>query len=269
MRISQTFLQLKQQSKPAFVAYLCAGDPSYQATLTTMLAMPKLGVNIIEVGMPFLDPSGDGPIIEMASKRAVQSGATLAKTLNLIADFRQQNQSTPIVLMSYFNPILKYGLEQVFFDIKKAGADGVLIVDSPLEEQNEILDFIKLAQLDFINLISPATPINRAKQILQNTSGFAYLISLAGITGTKQAKASNNVLQIEQLKQITNLPIVVGFGIKNSMQAQEFANIGADGIVVGSALVEKIAQLPSDCQNLTPEISNFISEINSAISIIE
>ena len=265
MRIAQTFLQL--QNKPAFVAYLCAGDPSYQTTLTTLLAMPNLGVDIIEVGVPFLDPSGDGPIIEMASKRAVVNGATLSKTLNLIADFRKQNQHTPIVVMSYFNPLLKYGLEQVFFDIKKAGADGVLIVDLPFEEQVEVLDCIKMAQLDFINLISPATPIARAKQILQNTSGFVYLISLAGITGTKQAQAADNILQIKQLQEITNLPIVVGFGIKNSQQAQDFANIGANGIVIGSALVEKIAQLPSDCQNLTPEISNFISEINRAILI--
>jgi len=265
MRIAQTFQKL--QNKPAFVAYLCAGDPSYQTTLTTMLAMPKLGVDIIEVGVPFLDPSGDGPIIEMASKRAVVNGATLSKTLNLIADFRKQNQHTPIVVMSYFNPLLKYGLEQVFFDIKKAGADGVLIVDLPFEEQVEVLDCIKMVQLDFINLISPATPIARAKQILQNTSGFVYLISLAGITGTKQAQATDNILQIKQLQEITNLPIVVGFGIKNAQQAQDFANIGANGIVIGSALVEKIAQLPSDCQNLTPEISNFISEINRAILI--
>jgi tryptophan synthase alpha chain len=265
MRISQTFQQL--HNKPAFVAYLCAGDPSYQATLTAMLAMPKLGVDIIEVGVPFLDPSGDGPIIEMASKRAVQTGATLAKTLHLITDFRKQNQHTPIVIMSYFNPLLKYGLEQVFTHMKQAGADAVLIVDLPLEEQNEVLAFVKSAQLDFINLISPTTPIARAEQILQNTSGFVYLISLAGITGTKQAKASDNILQIKQLKEITTLPIIVGFGIKNPKQAQDFANIGANGIVIGSALVEKIATLPDNCQILTPEISNFINEINQAISV--
>ncbi len=265
MRISHTFLQLQKQQKSAFVAYLCAGDPSYQASLTTMLAMPKLGVDIIEVGVPFLDPSGDGPTIEMASKRAVQSGATLAKTLNLIADFRKENQQTPVVLMTYFNPLLKYGLKQVFDDMQKAGADGVLIVDLPLEEQSEVVNFIKSAKLDFINLIAPTTSATRASQILQNASGFVYLISLTGITGTKQAKATDNILQIQQLKQITNLPIVLGFGIKNPQQAKDFANAGSNGIVVGSAIVEKIANLPQNCTELSNEIVDFISSMSTAI----
>jgi tryptophan synthase alpha chain len=268
MRISQTFLNLQKQQKTAFVAYLCSGDPSYQTSLTTMLAMPKLGVDIIEVGVPFLDPSGDGPIIEMASKRAVQYGATLAKTLNLITDFRKQNQQTPIVLMTYFNPLLKYGLQIVFNDMYKAGVDGVLIVDLPLEEQHEVINFIKSAKLDFINLIAPTTSINRANQILQNTTGFLYLISLLGITGTKQAESTDNILHIKQLKQITNLPIVVGFGIKNPKQANDFAKIGCDGIVIGSAIVEKIANLPQKCTSLTNEVANFLHEISIAIKMV-
>jgi tryptophan synthase alpha chain len=260
MRIQQTFDNLKQKQQTAFVAYLCAGDPSYETSLQTMINMPKLGVDIIEVGMPFSDPSGDGPIIEMASKRAIASGMTMQKTLNLVADFRKQNQTTPVVLMTYFNPLLKFGIDKAFTAIKQAGIDGILIVDLPPEEEQEIIEFLPKAQLDLIRLVAPTTSPQRAEIIMQNASGFVYLISLMGITGTKDADPARNIDTLQQLKKITNLPIVVGFGIKTAKQAQAFSKIGADGIVVGSAIVEKMAE------NNIKEINNFITEIANHIN---
>lgn len=240
-RIKTKFSELQKQDKSAFIAYICAGDPSYQNSLSILKAMPKSGVDIIEVGVPFLDPAGDGPVIEQAAKRAIKNGMTLNKTLAMIAEFRKENQSTPIVLMTYYNPLLKHGINKVFSDAKSAGVDGVLIVDLPLEEEGEAINEIKKAQLDFIQLIAPTTPQNRAKKIVKNASGFVYLISMLGITGTKEAKAEENIDNLHKLRAITKLPIAIGFGIKTPKQAKEFADLGFDGVVVGSTFVKEIS----------------------------
>ncbi|MFM6973208.1 MAG: tryptophan synthase subunit alpha, partial [Alphaproteobacteria bacterium] len=160
-RISQKFQQLKSQNQCGFIGYLCAGDPDYSTSLSAIKNLAKNGVDLIEIGVPFLDPAGDGPTIELASKRAIASGMDLNKTLKLVAEFRQENQETPIILMTYFNPVLKFGLDKIFSQAKIAGVDGFLIVDLPLEERSEVLLEIQKNQLDFIALIAPTTPISR------------------------------------------------------------------------------------------------------------
>ncbi len=239
-RLEQKFLELKNQNKCGFIGYICGGDPDFETSLEILKSMPKSGVDIIELGVPFLDPAGDGPIIENAAKRAIKNGMNLKKILQMSELFRKENQSTPIILMGYFNPFLKYGLDKVFLDAAKSGVDGILIVDLPLEEENEILPQIKKANLDLIGLIAPTTDEERAKKIAQNSSGFLYLISMLGITGTKVANIEENKINLKNLRQSSNLPISIGFGIKTPDIAQQFAKIGADAVVIGSSIVKEI-----------------------------
>lgn len=240
-RLAKKFSELKTQNKSAFVAYICAGDPDYSTSLTLLKALPQTGVDIIELGMPFLDPAGDGPIIEEASKRAIAGGMTIVKTLAMVSEFRKNDQLTPLILMGYFNPILKYGLDKFFMDAAKSGVDGMLILDLPMEEEGEILVEISKANLDLIGLITPSTDNDRAKKIAQKSSGFLYLISMLGITGTKVAEISENEKKLTELQKNSNLPIVIGFGIKTPAQAAEFSKIGANGVVVGSVIVKEIS----------------------------
>jgi len=263
-RITKKFHNLKQQNKCAFVAYICGGDPDYLTSLDIMKSLPNLGVDIIEIGVPFLDPAGDGPIIEASAKRAIKAGMNLKKTLQMIKEFRKNDNITPIVIMSYFNPILKFGIDKFFFEAKKSGIDGVLIVDLPLEEENEIINEISKNKLDFIRLIAPTTSIDRAKKILKNSSGFVYLISILGITGTKMAEPKDNIVNLKKLKKISSLPIVVGFGIQNENQAQQFSQIGFDGVVVGSAIVKEISEQKSSKQNIA-NLQDKIVKFSSAI----
>ena len=250
-RIEQKFLDLKAKKQCAFVAYICAGDPDYKTSLELLKALPAAGADIIELGVPFLDPSGDGPIIENAAKRAVASGMTLTKTLKMAAEFRKSDQKTPLILMSYYNPILKYGLDKIFADAEKSGIDGILIVDLPMEEEAEILAQVARTKLDLIHLIAPTTIQARAKKIAKNAGGFLYLISMLGITGSKSADISENKKSLQKLRQISDLPIAIGFGIKTPGHAGEFAKIGADGVIIGSTIVAEVND-------------NFVAKKNSA-----
>lgn len=264
-RLKEKFQELKNQNKCAFIGYICAGDPDLETSYKILEKMPAAGVDIIELGVPFLDPAGDGPIIENASKRAIQNGGSLKKTLEMVANFRKNNSKTPIILMGYFNPIFKYGIEKFCLDAKKSGVDGVLIVDLPLEEEQEILPFLK--DLDLIGLIAPTTNQERAKKIAEQSSGFLYLISMLGITGTKDANILDNEENLKKLKEVSNLPIAVGFGIKDKKIAKDFSQIGVDGVVVGSLIVKEIndnflAKKSSDeivenVINLIKDFSNF------------
>lgn len=238
-RISKQFSKLNNQS--AFIAYICAGDPNYETSLEILKNMPKAGVDIIELGIPFLDPAGDGPTIQEASKRAISNGMTLKKTLQMVEEFRKTDDLTPIVLMGYYNPILKYGLDKIFIDAQKSGADAFLIVDLPLEEEQEISEELSKTNLDSIRLIAPTTDQERAKKIAKNAGGFLYQISMLGITGTEVAKTEENKENLAKLRKISDLPIAIGFGIQEPNQAQEFAKIGTDGVVVGSTIVKEIA----------------------------
>lgn len=239
-RIEQKFAELKSQKRSAFVAYLCAGDPDYKTSLEVLKSLPKAGCDIIEIGVPFLDPSGDGPVIENAAKRAIAGGMTLKKVLQMAAEFRKSNDNTPLILMSYYNPLLKYGLKKIFSDAEKSGFDGVLIVDLPLEENEEIAKEISRSNLDLINLIAPTTNAERAKKIAKTGGGFLYLISMLGITGTKLASLTENKKNLQNLRKVSDLPVVIGFGIQTPDQAQEFSKAGFDGMVVGSTIVKEI-----------------------------
>lgn len=241
-RIKQTFDNLKQQNKTAFISFLTAGDPDYQTSLSIIKQLPENGVDIIELGIPFLDPAGDGPVIEAASKRAIKNGMNLKKVLQMVEDFRATNQSTPIVLMGYYNPILHFGLKNFCIAATKAGVDGMLVVDLPPEEDSELRMLAKENNLDFIKLISLTSDDERIKIINKNASGFLYLISILGITGTKSASIIDLKHHLQKIKNIGDLPVAVGFGISNKDQIKEISSIGADAVVVGSALVKVIEE---------------------------
>jgi len=265
-RITKKFLELKKQKKCAFIAYLCGGDPDFSTSLKLLKELPKNGVDLIEIGVPFLDPSGYGPIIENASRKAIASGINLKKILQLAQEFRKENQETPLILMSYFNPILKFGIDKIFLEAQKSGFDGILIVDLPYEEEDEILEELKKTKLDFIRLIAPNSDRNRIKKIVKNASGFLYLISMFGITGTKLAIAKDNEKNLQELRKISQLPIAIGFGIQNPNQAYEFVKIKPDGIVIGSAIVKVISEninTQSILDNGLQTVKNFSKKIKS------
>ena len=264
-RIEEKFSELKAKNQKAFATYICAGDPDYKTSLEILKFLPKSGADIIELGIPFLDPAGDGPIIEDASRRAIDNGMTLLKTLEMVKEFRQIDNKTPLILMGYFNPILKYGLNKIFFDAKEAGVDGFLIVDLPLEEEGEIMSEVNKNNLDLIQLIAPTTNIERAKKIVKNASGFLYLISMLGITGTKTANFNDNIENVKKLREISKLPIALGFGIKTPEMAAEFCKLNIDSIVVGSTLVGEIAKKIKD-QKKSDAIVEKITEIVAEFS---
>ncbi len=265
-RISEKFAALKTQKKSAFIAYICAGHPDYKTSLATLKSMPAAGCDIIELGAPFLDPAGDGPTIQKAARAAIEGGMTLKKTLEMVAEFRQDDSKTPLILMSYYNPILKFGIDKIFTEAAKSGVDGFLIVDLPPEEEQEILAEISRNNLDLIRLIAPTTSQERAKKITKNASGFLYLISMLGITGTALAKAEDNIKNLANLREVSNLPIAIGFGIQNPQQAQEFSKLGVDAVVIGSALVKEMAEKKSSDEiilSVTKKLSEFSEALKS------
>jgi len=262
-RIQQKFKELRAQKKSALIAYICAGDPNYETSLATLKAMPAAGADLIELGVPFLDPAGDGPTIEIAAKLSIANGMTLQKTLKMVSEFRQTNKKTPLILMTYYNPVLKFGLNKIFVEAEECGVDGFLIVDLPQEEEHEIMPQISKTKLDLIKLISPTTDFKRQKKITKNAGGFLYLISLLGITGTTMAKAQDNVENLQNLKKISKLPIAIGFGIQTPQQVREFSQIGVDAVVVGSALVKEMAEKKS-CDEIVAAVTKKIQEFANA-----
>ena len=238
-RIKKTFESLKKRNKKALGIFLTAGDPDLETCLDILINLPKNGVDFIEIGMPFSDPMADGPIIQESSERALKSGMNLEKCLSLVKTFRKTNNEIPIILMGYYNPIYKYGRE-IF--VKKAleyGVDGLIIVDLPPEEDEELYNYSEKHKLSLIRLITPTTNKKRLSHILNDATGFVYYVSITGITGTQAANPDDVLLKLNNIKQYTELPIVIGFGIRTPEQALKMASI-SDGIVVGSAVVEKI-----------------------------
>lgn len=240
-RIDQTFARLSDESKRAFVAYVMAGDPDYDTSLEVVRGLPAAGVDIIELGLPFTDPMADGPTIQLAGQRALESGQTLQKTLDLATEFRKSDDTTPIVLMGYYNPIYSRGVDRFLSDAKAAGIDGLIIVDLPPEEDEELCIPAQKAGLNFIRLATPTTDDRRLPKVLQNTSGFVYYVSITGITGAAIAVATDVGPEVARIKSQTDLPVIVGFGIKTPENARDIASI-ADGAVVGSAIVEQIGK---------------------------
>ncbi|MFZ5733939.1 MAG: tryptophan synthase subunit alpha [Pseudomonadota bacterium] len=245
-RIDTRFAELKKQGRSAFVTFLMAGDPDPATSLAIIKALPAAGADVIEIGMPFTDPMADGPAIQAAGLRALKAGMTLKKTLDLVRAFRTGDNATPIVLMGYYNPIFIYGVDKFLTDAKTAGVDGLIIVDLPPEEDEELCIPAMRAGLNFIRLATPTTDDKRLPAVLANTSGFVYYVSITGITGAASADAGQVAAAVARIKRHTALPICVGFGIRTPDQAQVIAS-NANGAVVGTALVEALkASLDSD-----------------------
>ncbi|MDG1458326.1 MAG: tryptophan synthase subunit alpha [Pseudoprimorskyibacter sp.] len=240
-RIAAKFATLNASGKKAFVTYIMAGDPDYETSLEIMMGLPGAGVDIIELGLPFTDPMADGPTIQLAGQRALDNGMTLNRTLDMARHFRKTDNTTPIVLMGYYNPIYSHGVEQFLADAKDAGIDGLIVVDLPPEEDTELCLPALAAGIDFIRLATPTTDDHRLPTVLQNTSGFVYYVSITGITGAAAAEADNVGPEVARIKSATDLPIVVGFGIRTPERARDIAAI-SDGCVVGSAIVSEIGE---------------------------
>jgi len=239
-RIERRFAALKSEGRAGLVAFVTAGDPDYQTSLDLVRALPAAGADVIELGMPFTDPMADGPAIQASSLRALSNGMTLRKTLQLVREFRATDQDTPIVLMGYYNPVYIYGVDAFLKAAKDVGVDGLIVVDLPPEEDSELCLPALKAGLNFIRLATPTTDDKRLPAVLNNTSGFVYYVSIAGITGTRSAATTDIASAVARLKRHTQLPVAVGFGIKTADQAAAVAR-EADAAVVGSALVQKIA----------------------------
>jgi len=239
-RIDDKFAALKAQGKKAFVSYVMAGDPDYDTSLEIVKGLPAAGVDIIELGLPFTDPMADGPTIQLAGGRALNAGMTLQRTLDMAAEFRKGDDTTPIVLMGYYNPIYSRGVDAFLVDAKAAGIDGLIVVDLPPEEDAELCIPAQEAGLNFIRLATPTTDDKRLPKVLTNTSGFVYYVSITGITGAAEAEAGDVGPEVARIKAQTDLPVIVGFGIKTPERSEEIASI-SDGAVVGSAIVSEIA----------------------------
>ncbi len=239
-RISARFATLKDQKKSGLVTFITAGDPDLETTAQLLAGLPKAGVDIIELGMPFSDPMADGPTIQAANLRAFKAGIKLGKILDLVRGFRKNDQATPLVLMGYYNPIYAYGVEKFLTDAKNAGVDGLIVVDLPPEEDGELCAPAMRHGLNFIRLVTPTTDAKRLPAVLRSASGFLYYVSMTGITGSKAVSATPVQTAIAELRKSTSLPVAVGFGITTPEQVKTIAQ-NADAVVVGSAIISRIA----------------------------
>lgn len=238
-RIDSRFAALRQEGRAGFVTFVTAGDPDYETSLAILRALPAAGADVIELGMPFTDPMADGPAVQASSLRALKAGQTLARTLELVRTFRRDDPTTPIVLMGYYNPIYIYGVERFLADALSAGVDGLIVVDLPPEEDDELCIPALAAGLNFIRLATPTTDDRRLPAVLANTSGFVYYVSITGITGAATPDPGRVGQAVARIKRHTALPVAVGFGVRTAEQARAIAQ-GADAVVVGSALVEAV-----------------------------
>jgi tryptophan synthase alpha chain len=240
-RIDARFARLRAEGRKAFVAFVMAGDPDYGRSLEIVRGLPGAGVDIVELGMPFTDPMADGPAIQAAGQRALTAGQTMKKTLAMVRAFREGDTETPLILMGYFNPIYSMGVDRFLEEARAAGVDGLIVVDLPPEEDDELCLPANRAGLHFIRLATPTTDDRRLPKVLENTSGFLYYVSITGITGAAAAQAAAVAPEVARIKRATDLPVCVGFGIKTPEAAAAIARV-ADGAVVGSAIVERIGK---------------------------
>ncbi|MCC6949262.1 MAG: tryptophan synthase subunit alpha [Bradyrhizobiaceae bacterium] len=238
-RIDARFKALREEGRAGLVTFTTAGDPDYDTSLAVVQALPQAGADLIEIGVPFTDPMADGPAIQAAGQRALKAGQTLKKTLALVESFRKSDAATPIILMGYYNPIYVYGVDRFLRDAKAAGVDGLIVVDLPPEEDEELCLPALKAGLAFIRLATPTTDDKRLPTVLQNTGGFVYYVSITGITGSAIPDTAKVIAAVSRIKHHTKLPIAVGFGVKTAEHARAIAE-GADAVVVGSALVEAV-----------------------------
>ena len=253
-RLQSRFAELKQQNRAALVTFVTAGDPDYASSLEILKGLPAAGADVIELGMPFTDPMADGPAIQLANIRALAAKQNLPKTLQMVREFRATDSSTPLVLMGYYNPIFAYGVERFIADAKEAGVDGLIIVDLPPEHNDELCEPAQAAGLDFIRLTTPTTDDQRLPTVLNGSSGFVYYVSVAGVTGAGAATMDHVEQAVARLRRHTNLPLCIGFGIRTPEHAADVAR-RADGVVVGSALVDQIAKAESPAQAIDGVLS--------------
>lgn len=267
-RIDRRFAACREAGRAALVTFVTAGDPDLDTSLAIVKALPGAGADIIEIGMPFTDPMADGPAIQAAGLRALHQGATLAKTLDLVRSFRAGDPDTPIILMGYYNPIYIYGVPRFLEDARAAGVDGLIVVDLPPEEDEELCLPALKAGLSFIRLATPTTDDARLPAVLANTSGFVYYVSITGITGSATPDFGRVASAVDRIKRHTHLPVVVGFGVKSGAHAAAVAK-GADGVVVGSALVDAVRQsLDADGRasaRTVPAVTALVGELAAGV----
>lgn len=267
-RIEARFQTLKAENRAAFVTFITAGDPDFETSMELMKGLPGAGADIIELGMPFTDPSADGPAIDKAAQRAIRAGATMFRTLEMVRTFRTDDNVTPIVLMGYFNPIYTYGIDRFCTDASSAGVDGLIIVDLPPEEDEEVRTPANAAGIDIIRLATPTSDDARLPTIIDGASGFVYYVAVAGVTGGKSAGAEEVGEAVTRIRRHTDLPVAVGFGIKTPEQAAGIAS-HADGAVVGSAIVSMIEQGLDETgkarDDLVPDILNFAKTLANGV----
>ena len=263
-RIDARFAQLRAKDRAAFVAYIMSGDPDAETALEILKGLPAAGADLIELGFPFSDPMAEGPPIQRAAQRALKAGMTLRGTLDLVRGFRQGDQATPIILMGYLNPLLTYGLDAFAQDAEQAGVDGMIVVDCPPEEADPLADALDAAQVALIRLATPTSDDKRLPVVVRRTSGFVYYVSVAGVTGVKEADAAVVAPAVSRVRAASGLPVAVGFGIKTPERAAAVARI-ADGVVVGSVLVDEIASAMALNQSVAPKVLESAARLAQAV----
>lgn len=270
-RIAPRFAALAAEGRPGLVTFITAGDPDGETSLAILKALPEAGADVIELGVPFTDPMADGPAIQAAGLRALKNGQTLAKTLGMVRAFREGNDTTPIVLMGYYNPIYVYGVDRFLADALAAGVDGLIVVDLPPEEDDELCLPALKAGLDFIRLATPTTDEKRLPAVLKHTAGFVYYVSITGITGSATPDAGLVGKAVARIKQHTDLPVAVGFGVRTPEQARAIA-AGADAVVVGSALVEAVRTSLDGTGAATPQtadaVLSLVRDLSAAVRAV-
>ncbi|MBV9065651.1 MAG: tryptophan synthase subunit alpha [Methylobacteriaceae bacterium] len=264
-RIDRRFAALAEEGRAALVTFLMGGDPDAKTSLEILRALPRAGADVIEIGMPFTDPMADGPSIQAAGLRALKAGMTLKGVLDLVRGFRKRDDATPLILMGYYNPVYVYGVDRFLADAKSAGVDGLIIVDLPPEEDAELCIPALAAGLNFIRLATPTTDDRRLPAVLANTSGFVYYVSITGITGAATPDPSRVGTAVARIKRHTNLPVAVGFGVKNAATAEAIAK-QADGVVVGTALVDALKRSLDADNRVTAQTVSAASDLVADIA---
>jgi tryptophan synthase alpha chain len=267
-RIDARFAALKREGRSALVTFVTAGDPDPATSGKILQALPRSGADMVELGMPFTDPMADGPAIQASSQRALKAGQTVPGTLAMVRDFRRSDNATPIVLMGYYNPIYIYGVARFLADAKTAGVDGLIVVDLPPEEDEELCLPALKAGFNFVRLATPTTDDARLPAVLANTSGFVYYVSITGITGMAAPDTNKVAAAVARIKRHTALPIAVGFGVRTAQHAAAIAAV-ADGVVIGSALVETVRQSLDNDMKATdatvPAVSNLVASLAAGV----
>jgi tryptophan synthase alpha chain len=263
-RIDARFAALKAEGRAAFVAYVMAGDPDAAMAAKILAGLPGAGADLIEVGFPFSDPMAEGPPIQRSALRALDKGMTLKGTLELVRGFRHGDQATPIILMGYTNPLLTWGFEAFARDAAEAGVDGLIVVDLPPEESGPLADALDAAQVSLIRLATPTTDDARMQVVVRRTSGFVYYVSVAGVTGVKEADAATVAPHVARVRKASGLPVAVGFGIRTPERAAQIARV-ADAVVVGSALVDEIAEAVEMNEDVTRRVLSKADSLAKAV----